>query len=62
MTLEDRLQCPAALPTGADAFVKISVRARQPAHPAWAVPVDVFFRRTGAAWRLVGLDRLPDGS
>ena len=54
-----RIQCPAPLPSGADAFVKVSVRARQPEYPAWGVAMNVFFRRTGASWRLVGVDRLP---
>ena len=61
-TLEERLQSPAALPSGVDAFVKISIRGLQPVHPAWARPIDVYFRRTGAGWRLVCLDRLPAGS
>ena len=49
---------PAALPAGADAFVRVSIRAVQPALAAWAVPVDVFFRRSGAGWMLVGVDRI----
>ena len=61
-TLEERLQSPTALPSGADAFVKISIRGLQPVHPTWARPIDVYFRRAGATWRLVGLDRLPAGS
>jgi hypothetical protein len=50
---------PAALPAGADAFVRVSIRAVQPAHAAWAVPVDVYFRRSGASWTLVGVERMP---
>jgi hypothetical protein len=50
---------PAALPGGADAFVRVSIRAVQPAHAAWAVPVDVHFRRNGAGWMVVGVDRMP---
>jgi hypothetical protein len=53
-----RIQCPGSLPSGADAFVKISIRARQPAYPAWGMATEVFFRRTGASWTLVGLERL----
>jgi hypothetical protein len=48
---------PAALPTGADAFVRVSIRAVQPEHAAWAVPVDVYFRRSATGWTLVGVDR-----
>jgi hypothetical protein len=50
---------PAALPAGADTFVRVSIRAVQPAHAAWAMPVDVYFRRSGASWMLVGVDRIP---
>ena len=53
----ERMQSPGRLPGEAQAFVKVSIRALQPAHAAWAVPVDVYFRRTGATWTLVGIDR-----
>ncbi|HUE88600.1 MAG TPA: hypothetical protein VMO26_21185 [Vicinamibacterales bacterium] len=53
----EQMQSPGPLPGGAQAFVKISIRALQPAHAAWAVPVDVYFRRTGATWTVVGIDR-----
>ena len=38
--------------------VRISIRAVQPAHAAWAVPVDVYFRRSNAGWTLVGVERI----
>jgi hypothetical protein len=50
---------PASLPAGANAFVRVSLRAVQPEHAAWALPVDVYFRRTGAGWTLVGVERMP---
>jgi hypothetical protein len=55
----ERLQAPAALPREAGAFVQVSVSAVQPAHAAWAQPVDVYFRRASSGWALVGLERLP---
>ena len=58
-SIEERVQSPGPLPGGADAFVKISIRALRPADAAWAIPVDVYFRRSGASWTLVGVDRLP---
>ncbi len=58
-SMEESVRCPSALPSEADAYVKISVKAVQPQHPAWAVPVDVYFRRTGGKWVLVGVERLP---
>ncbi len=53
------IAAPAGLPSGAGAFVKIDVAAVEAAQPSWAVPVSVYFRRTGADWRLVGVDRVP---
>jgi hypothetical protein len=38
-------------------FVRVSVRATHPDHPAWANPVTFTFRRAGAQWETVGLDR-----
>ena len=57
----ERVQSPGPLPAGTAAFVKVSIHAVQPAHAAWAVPVDVYFRRSGTTWTLAGLDRLPSG-
>jgi hypothetical protein len=57
-SVEGPARPPAALPGGADAFVRVSVRAVQPDHAAWAVPVEVYFRRSGAGWTLVGVDRM----
>jgi hypothetical protein len=40
-------------------FVKVQVAAVDSPHEAWKRPVDVYFRRTGDTWKLVGLERLP---
>ncbi|MGH9330559.1 MAG: hypothetical protein ACRD09_08960 [Vicinamibacterales bacterium] len=55
----ERLQAPAGLPSANGTFVKVSVSGVDPGHPAWARPVDVYFRRTAGGWTLIGLDRLP---
>jgi hypothetical protein len=49
---------PAALPTAADAFVRVDIAAIG-GPVAWAAPVETYFRRTAAGWRLVGFERLP---
>jgi hypothetical protein len=49
---------PAALPRVNDAFVRVSIRAIEPGHAAWKVPVDVYFRRSGENWTLVGVERM----
>jgi hypothetical protein len=38
----------------------VAVSAIDSPNPAWAKAVDVYFRRTGGSWRLVGIDRLPE--
>ena len=43
-------------------FVEIDISAESAAHPSWQQPVRTFFRRTADGWKLVGLERLPDGS
>jgi hypothetical protein len=58
---QERLQLPGDLPRETGAFVKVSIRAVDPPHAPWAQPVDVYFRRTGGGWQLVGVERLPDG-
>jgi hypothetical protein len=39
------------------AYVKVSVHAVDPSRPAWAKPIDLFFRRTVNGWQLVGVER-----
>ena len=57
-TSQERLQAPADLPRDANSYVKVSVRAVEPPHAPWATPVDVYFRRAGNAWQLVGVERV----
>ena len=52
---------PAGLPGEAGSYLKAQVSAVQPQYTAWTRPVDVYFRRTPAGWKLVGLTRQPDG-
>ncbi len=55
----ERLQAPSDLPRGDGTFIKVAVSAVEPAHAAWATPVDVYFRRIGGTWKLVGVERQP---
>jgi hypothetical protein len=55
------LHAPSGGVAGAGGYLKVAVAARDSHHHDW-VPVDVYFRRTGAGWTLVGLERLPDGT
>jgi hypothetical protein len=56
---EPRMQAPAGLPANAGAYVQVDLSANSAAHPAWAQPAVVHFRRTASGWQLVGLERLP---
>jgi hypothetical protein len=55
------MQAPAGLPTTPGSFVAIEISADDSAHPTWGTPIRTHFRRDGATWKLVGLERLPDG-
>ena len=52
----------AGLPAAAGSFVRVDIKAVNPPHPSWAIPVHAYFQRTGTGWKLVGFERLPDGS
>jgi hypothetical protein len=51
-------QAPTPLPAEPGSYIKVEIRAVQPAHPSWGAPVDAYFRRDGG-WKLVGLERMP---
>ena len=53
------IAAPNDLPRDDNSYVKVSIRAVEPPHAPWAVPVDVYFRRARGAWQLVGVERLP---
>jgi hypothetical protein len=53
-------KAPAGLPSAAGSFVRVQIRAVNPPHPSWAVPVHAYFQRVGGGWKLVGFERLPD--
>jgi hypothetical protein len=58
---EPRLQAPSGLAGAPGSFIRVELSAVSAAHPAWAQPIVVHFRRGSDGWKLVGLERLPDG-
>jgi hypothetical protein len=56
---EGRMQAPPKLPATSGAIIKIELSAESSSNPAWAKPIDVYFRREAGGWKLVGLERLP---
>lgn len=51
------IMAPAGLPTAAGDYIRVQVTAGEQAPKEWQVPVSVYFRRSAAGWKLVGLDR-----
>jgi hypothetical protein len=51
-----RAVSPAPLPSAPGAFVLARIACADD-RPAWRQPVAVYFRRTGTAWELVGIER-----
>jgi hypothetical protein len=58
-TTERRVRLPRGSSSPAPAFVMVRIAASAPDHPAWATPVDAYFRRSQGGWKLVGVERLP---
>ena len=52
-------QAPRELLAGGAEYIAVTIRAFEPNRPAWGHPLIAYFRRAGAAWALVGLDRNP---
>ena len=42
--------------------MKVQISATGGADKSWEKPVDVYFHRTSDGWKLVGLERMPEGN
>jgi hypothetical protein len=58
-SLTGDIPAPPQLSTAVGGFVQVKASAIGPTRDEWTRPVDVYFQRTAAGWRLVGLTRLP---
>jgi hypothetical protein len=56
---ETRLQAPSGLPGAPGSYVRVDLRADHAAHASWSLPVQAYFLRQAAGWKLVGFERLP---
>jgi hypothetical protein len=56
---ERRMQAPADLPSTVGTFIEVELSAVSAAHPTWAQPVSIYYRRETTGWKLVGLERMP---
>ena len=54
------MQAPGQLRTDPGAYVRVDLTADHMDHPRWKEPVRAYFRREAGAWKLVGLERMPD--
>ena len=54
------LDAPSGVPTAPGSFVAVDISVDSEAHPTWRQPIRTYFRRGGAGWTLVGLERLPE--
>ena len=56
------LKAPGGLPATPGSFIAVDIAVDSAAYPAWKQPVRTYFRRSGDSWKLVGLERQPDGA
>jgi hypothetical protein len=54
---EGRMQKPAAAAGGPGTYLRVDIAVDHPQHPNWKQPVQAYFLRQAAGWKLVGLDR-----
>jgi hypothetical protein len=57
---DTRMPAPTGLPIGPGAFIRVDLHAASAEQPAWARPIEVYFRKLASGWKLVGLDRMPE--
>jgi hypothetical protein len=52
-----RLRAPGGLPATPNSYIKVEIAATGGSEASWKTPAQVFFCRTGQAWKLVGVER-----
>jgi hypothetical protein len=55
------IDAPADLPTKAGTYVLVEISADSKEHQAWQQPIRTYFHAETDGWKLVGLERMPDG-
>lgn len=55
------MEAPQGLPSVTNSFILVEVSADSKEHQAWQRPIRTYFRLDADGWKLVGLERLPDG-
>ena len=52
---DTRTTAPPAVVDGSP-YISVAIVAKHPDHPAWAKPLQVYFRRTAGGWQTVGIE------
>jgi hypothetical protein len=55
------LEAPNGLPSASGSHIMVEISADTKDYPTWRRPIRTYFRREADGWKLVGLERLPDG-
>jgi hypothetical protein len=61
-SVREQASAPAGVPSAAGSFIRVDIKAVNPPHPSWTIPVRAYFQRVERGWKLVGFERLPDAS
>ena len=56
------IAAPDGLPTRTGSFIAVELSANAREYDAWAQPIRTYFRLEADGWKLVGLERMPDGA
>jgi hypothetical protein len=55
------MDLPVVLPKTIGSYVEVEISAEAQDYPGWRQPIRAYFRREVGRWKLVGLERMPDG-
>jgi hypothetical protein len=56
------IDAPEGLPSAAGSYLMVEISAASKEYQAWRRPIRTYFRLETDGWRLVGLERIPDGA
>jgi hypothetical protein len=55
------IDAPGDLTTAAGSYILVELSADSTEHPVWRRSIRTYFRMEADGWKLVGLERMPDG-
>jgi hypothetical protein len=54
------IEAPRGLPTAGGSMIAVDLSADSAEQQSWKRPIRTYFRRNGAGWKLIGLERMPE--